>query len=193
MIRHGETEYNKEDKITGQKDIELTDRGREQAEKLAKRLKDIDFNSAYSSDLKRTLKTTRAVAEKHNLHVETSEDLRERSFGKYEGKPKNNWKNIVRKNEDTGNDLAPKDGESLKEAGKRFLGKLDELKQFHQGEDILVGGHGVAIKATILQILDLEGKYYSKLEQNNTAITELNYSEEKVWKIIRMNDFSHLE
>lgn len=194
LIRHGETEHNKDNAITGQLDVSLNEYGVEQAEKLGERLKDENFDAAYSSDLERTYETTRIVAEKHDLHPERYKEFRERGFGEYEGRPKDDWRQVVRNHSGERHHLSPKEGESLKEVGERFKEKLDEITQKHDKEEkILVGGHGVAIKATILQILDLEGKYYNKLEQDNTAITELKHSEKHGWKIIRINDTAHLE
>lgn len=194
LVRHGETEHNKEDSITGQMDISLNQVGIKQAEKAAERLENEDFTDAYSSDLERTYETTKIIAEKHGLHPERYKEFRERGFGEYEGKPKDNWREVVRNHDGERHHLSPEEGESLKEVGERFVGKLDELQTEHSEDDkILVGGHGVALKATLMEILGLTGDDYNKLDQNNTGLTELEYSEKNGWKIIRMNDTAHLE
>lgn len=194
LIRHGETEHNKDDSITGQLDVSLNKYGVEQAEKAAERLKKSDFDAAYSSDLERTYETTKIVSEKHGLHPEQYREFRERAFGEYEGRPKDDWREVVRNHDGERHELKPEDGESLKEVGERFVGKLNELQEKHGEEDkILVGGHSVAIKASILDILDLTGDYYSKIELGNTGLTELEYSKKHGWKIIRINDTAHLE
>lgn len=194
MIRHGETEHNKEEAITGQIDVGLNKYGVEQAEKAAERLEDRDFDAAYSSDLERTYETVTAVADRHDLHPETYKELRERGFGNYEGRPKDDWREEVRDHEGDRHTLRPEGGESLKEVGERFVGKLDDIRQEHDSEDIiLVGGHSVAIKAAIMNILDLNGDAYGKLVQDNTGLTELEYSEKKGWILVKMNDNAHLE
>ncbi len=194
LVRHGETEHNKEDSITGQMDINLNQVGIKQAEKAAERLRNEDFTDAYSSDLERTYETTKIIAEKHGLHPERYKEFRERGFGEYEGKPKDNWREVVRNHDGQRHNLSPKEGESLKEVGERFVGKLNDLQKEHSKDDkILVGGHGVALKATLMEILGLTGDDYNKLDQNNTGLTELEYSEKHGWKIIRMNDTAHLE
>ena len=193
LIRHGETEHNVEGGITGQLDIPLNEYGVEQAEKLAERLEKENFDAAYSSDLERTYETTKIVAEKQNLHPEEFKEFREMDFGVVEGKPKDAWRTLVAETDEDRHFFAPKEGESTHEAGQRFLGKLEELAEKHQGEKILVGGHSVALKATLMEILDLTGEYYSKFDLGNTSITKIEYSKDGDWKISRINDTAHLE
>lgn len=193
LIRHGETEHNAEGGITGQLDIPLNEYGVEQAEKLAERLENEGFDAAYSSDLERTYETTRIVAEKQGFHPEEFKEFREIDFGVLEGKPKKAWRTLLKeKNNGDRHFFTPEEGESTYEAGQRFLGKLEELAEKHPGDKVLVGGHSVVLKATIMNILDLTGDYYSKLDLGNTSITELEL-DENGWKILRVNDTAHLE
>lgn len=194
LVRHGETEHNKDDSITGQLDVSLNKFGVQQAEKAAERLKNEDFAAACSSDLERTYETANIIAEKHGLHPKGYREFRERGFGEYEGEPKDAWREVVRNHDGDRHTLSPENGESLKEVGERFVGKLNDLRHEHNKDDIiLVGGHGVAIKATVMEILGLKGDSYNKLEQSNTGLTELEFNEGKGWKIVRMNDTAHLE
>lgn len=194
LVRHGETEHNKDDAITGQLDVGLNKYGVEQAEKAAERLESYDFDAAYSSDLERTYETAKIIADKHGLHPEKYKELRERAFGEYEGRPKDDWREVVRNHDGKRHNLTPEDGESLKEVGERFVGKLDELQDLHNESDkVLVGGHSVAIKATVLEILDLSGEYYSKIDLGNTGLTGLEYDDKHGWKLVRLNDTAHLE
>jgi broad specificity phosphatase PhoE len=189
LIRHGETGHNKKDAVTGQLDVPLNSHGEEQAEEAARALEDEDFDAAYSSDLERTYETTRIVAEKHGLHPDACEELREVSFGGYEGQHKDEWRQAVRESERDRRKVSPEDGESLEEAADRFLGKLEEIRDNHPGSKVLVGGHGVVIKAVLMELL---GKSYSELEQDNAAVTVLE-SDGEGWKVVRANDTSHLE
>lgn len=193
MIRHGETEHNKEGAITGQTDVSLNQKGVEQAEKLAKRLENEAFDSAYSSDLERTYETTGIVAEKQGLHPERFKEFREMDFGDLEGEPKSTWGEKVDSSDIERHLLRPENGETIEEVGNRFVGKLDELKQEKEDEKLLVGGHSVAIKASLMKILGLEGDEYKKLDLGNTGITELEFDEEYGWKLVRLNDTAHLE
>lgn len=193
LVRHGETEDNKGDAITGQMDISLNQTGIDQAKKTAERLENYDLNGAYSSDLERAYETARIIADKHDIETRQHEEFRERDFGKYEGEPKSAWRKVIDQHDRGRADLSPENGETLEEVGQRFTGKLDELRQNHDaGDRILVASHSAAIKACIMSFLGLKGDDYEKLDQSNTGITELEYTEFG-WVILRMNDAAHLE
>ena len=193
IIRHGETEHNREDSITGQMDVALNDHGIEQAEKASDRLEKYDFAAVYSSDLQRTYETTRIIAERHDLHPEPYKELRERSYGVFEGKNKEEWREVVRETEGDNYELKPEQGETMKQTGQRYVELLIDISEKHREDDkVLVGGHGVAIICLILEILGLKGEDYRKFNQDNTGLTELEYTDGD-WSIIRMNDTSHLE
>lgn len=85
IARHGETEWNVEKRIQGQTNSALTPRGEQQAQHLAKRLRGIPFDAAFSSDLLRAHRTAEIIALEHKLVVETTQALRERAFGDLEG------------------------------------------------------------------------------------------------------------
>ena len=193
LIRHGETQHNVEEGVTGQTDIPLNRNGKSQAEKLADRLEKEDFDIAYSSDLERTYETTKIVARKQDLSVKKSKKLREMDFGVFEGQHKSEFRKAVDNSDVDNHFFTPEGGESSYEAGERFLNKLEEIKDLHKDQKILVGGHSVVMKSVLMNILDLTGEYYRKLNLGNTSITELKYDKELGWTIIRVNDTAHLE
>ncbi|KAJ7264959.1 histidine phosphatase superfamily [Mycena haematopus] len=86
VVRHGETESNKESVIQGQLDTELNETGVEQARRLADALRLVHFDAAYSSDLVRALKTAQIILEhRPNIEIRREEDLRERFLGDLQG------------------------------------------------------------------------------------------------------------
>jgi broad specificity phosphatase PhoE len=84
LVRHGETDWNRDGRWQGQSDTPLNEVGRQQAVRVAEELDGIDV--VYSSDLARARETAEIVAERLGLDVELDERLRERSFGAWEGK-----------------------------------------------------------------------------------------------------------
>jgi broad specificity phosphatase PhoE len=86
LVRHGRTDWNEKGLIQGHTNIALNQEGKIQAENLARELKHIKFDKVFSSDLARAKQTAEIIALEHKLSVETSKALRERNFGKYEGK-----------------------------------------------------------------------------------------------------------
>lgn len=85
LIRHGETDSNKDFRFQGQTDIELNDKGRKQAQLLAQHFKDIRLDVVYCSSLKRARCTAQPLAELHGLEVQPVDDIKEIAFGEWEG------------------------------------------------------------------------------------------------------------
>lgn len=85
LARHGETEFNKKGFIMGHKDSPLTEKGIAQAEALAEDLRQVHFDAAFSSDLERSYHTAEIVAASRGLTIVHRPELRERSYGIYEG------------------------------------------------------------------------------------------------------------
>ena len=85
IVRHGVTEWNKEGRLQGKKDIPLSKEGEEQADKLAKRLKDEKIDKIYASPLKRACKTAEIINKYHKLPINIEDGLREISYGIFDG------------------------------------------------------------------------------------------------------------
>ncbi len=87
LVRHGETQWNREGRIQGyHADSPLTANGRAQAKALAERFAREGIDAVFASDLGRTRHTARAVAEATGMTVVHDPGLRERSYGKFEGR-----------------------------------------------------------------------------------------------------------
>lgn len=87
IVRHGEAEFNVKRIFGGTYEPNpLTSKGKEQAWELAQKFKDTKLDKIYSSDLSRAKKTAAVIAAKHNLSVETTPLLRERTYGSLQGK-----------------------------------------------------------------------------------------------------------
>ncbi len=85
LMRHGETEWNKERRFQGQIDIPLNENGVELAVKTAEGLKDVAFDAVFSSPLKRAFLTAQTVVGDRNVEVVPDERLQELYFGPSEG------------------------------------------------------------------------------------------------------------
>src|SRR6266498_6000986 len=84
MVRHGATVLSAEDRFAGATDIELSEVGREQARRLAERLRHEKIAAVYASPMGRTVETAQILAAPHKLEVETRDGLREISHGRWE-------------------------------------------------------------------------------------------------------------
>lgn len=85
-LRHGETAWNVDTRIQGHLDIALNERGHWQAQQLARALADADIAAVYASDLSRAFETGRYLAQATGAPISPHPGLRERSFGRFEGR-----------------------------------------------------------------------------------------------------------
>lgn len=162
LVRHGETKWNVRGRLQGHTDAPLTRKGKRQARKLGRLLKDIHFDAVYSSDLLRAKRTAQIATLEKKLAVKTSQALRERRFGKHEGKTvhafREEFKHMYAKydNELTEEERRPFnfDGEieSDEKLISRFITFLREIAVAHSGQTVLVVSHGGTIRAFLIGI-----------------------------------------
>src|SRR3989344_2130504 len=96
IVRHGESEWNVKGLLQGHSDSALTKKGINQAKLVGKALKNVYFNAIFSSDTLRASKTAEIIAMERNLAINTTELLRERNFGRWEGKPHSIFSNELK-------------------------------------------------------------------------------------------------
>lgn len=91
FVRHGETNWNKETRIMGQKDIPLNEKGIEQAKNAATLLKTVNFTLILSSPLVRAYKTAEIIADQTHKPIIVIDELKECSLGIREGDMRGEW------------------------------------------------------------------------------------------------------
>ena len=159
IVRHGETDYNRERRMQGWLDIPLNKTGRDQAQLATAKLRGIKFDAIYSSDLIRAHETAKIIAKTLRRKVSTTGALRERDMGIFAGwsweverDPIKDslWKEFesARDNEDL--DWKRHQGESMKEMSHRISEFMQNLHTVHSQQSILVVTHG----GTINRILE---------------------------------------
>lgn len=145
VIRHGETDWNRQHRFQGQIDVPLNDIGQAQARRLALRLADEPIDVLLSSDLQRARSTADALARGRPLAVEPL--WREQSFGILEGldvptiraRHADLWAQWVRHEADY---ALPRGGESNISFHARVLRALQALLAQHAGRRVVVVTHG---------------------------------------------------
>lgn len=182
LIRHASSRYNDSGRIQGQKDIELSDSGLEEAAKLAEDF-DLSFDSIYSSELKRARQTAEALIQDTDHKLRRREELNERALGVLEGRGCSSWKDI---DLEGGPDWKPQGGESLREHSDRVSNFLAELKD-DEAEGIVVLAHSGTIRAIIAEINGLDSKELWDMSVDNCGVTGLEYSEKQGWDISYVN------
>lgn len=157
LIRHGETLWNKEGRVQGTSDIELSDIGTNQAGLLASSLKNQHIEAIYSSPLKRALQTAQIINEFHSLQINTYKELMEMDQGIFEGlsfkELMNDKKDFLKKwIADPARVKMPK-GESLTELQDRAWRIVEHI--ISQGKNALVVSHNFTIAAILCRLRDI--------------------------------------
>lgn len=162
LIRHGESQANRQGIFAGHFDVDLQNRGMEQAELTAKYItENFNIDKVYASDLKRAYKTGKCVADLLNIDVVTDRRLREIYAGEWDGKKfdelttrykddYNMWLN------DIGNACCT-GGEPVRELGDRVMEVLTEIAVKNAGKTIAVATHATPIR--VMQTLVQHGGF----------------------------------
>jgi len=133
--------------ILGQTDRPLNTTGKKQAAALKAQFKNIHFDVVYSSDLKRADKTAKILAGGKKIIVKTIKDLREQSFGRYEGMKREEFRKLF-KNWEKMTDLErhthtlSEDMESNEKAFNRFISVIKKIIKSDTGKTVLIVCHG---------------------------------------------------
>lgn len=160
IVRHGETDWNAKRIVLGQKDgAVLSSLGLKQTQNLKTKLRRVKFSAAYSSGLKRTNQTAEIILGGRNIKINKSKPLLERSYGRFEGKPADNYEKAMGekfKKRDKLTGMArmkfkpASDVESDFQVFNRFSKKLKQIAQKHRGENILIVTHGGCIRTFLV-------------------------------------------
>jgi len=198
LIRHGETDLNKQKRFQGRKDYPLNEKGIKQVEAISNFLKDIKIDKIITSPLQRASKTAEIINKYHNLNILIENLALERDFGKLDGK---RYEEVVFKKNDLlfykENNIENK--EEFTSRVKKLLDKLiknetenksnkNKKKDISKENEktIILTTHGGVIKVLLAIILDID--YYKAMTQikiSNCSITEIelpkniNYNQEK--------------
>ena len=189
--RHGQTSWNNEGRMQGHTDIPLDETGIAQAHKLSERFKDIKISKIYSSDLSRALETARIINKHHNVEIIVETDLREMSFGQFEGRLLSEVGDQLTALRGSGKEVPG--GERSDELFARVHSCLEKIIA-ENDEDILIAGHGGSSKAIVCYFLGLSTEHFNSIGIGNTSVHCFEQSGSDLhFKMIIDNDVSHLE
>ena len=185
IIRHGETEWNKQKRIQGRGDIPLDEFGRMLARKTATGLAEIPFDVCYSSPLSRAKETATIILEGRDIPIIEDDRIIEMAFGEYEGKccSKSGWnlpEEFHRFFDEPENYVPAPGGENFAEVKKRTGEFLQELfqKEQYQKSNVLISTHGAALAGMLNYI---KGKplseYWGIGVHRNCAVTEVQVTD----------------
>lgn len=151
LARHGETDWNAENRFQGHADPPLNERGRAQARELAGKLRDERVDAVFTSPLRRARETAEIVAETLGLPVIEDEGLREVDVGEWQGLTR---AEIEERYPDAfarwvAHGPGWERGETYEAMGERVLDALARIADGRAGERLLVVTHGGPVRAAL--------------------------------------------
>jgi len=161
LLRHGESQWNLENRFTGWVDVPLSPKGEEEARAAGRKLIGFRFDRAYVSVLKRAIDTLRIVLEgigQTDIPIEKDQALNERMYGELQGL--NKAETIAKFGEHQvklwrrSYDVRPPGGESLKDTAERALPYYERRirPDLMAGKTILVTAHGNSLRALVMYL-----------------------------------------
>ena len=195
LVRHGETPWNAEGRIQGHSDVELSEKGKRQAELIAERLAGVHIDAAYSSDLIRCQDTAKAILAKHDVPLQATPDLRERFYGVFEGltvpERQSRYPEMFAASVVNDLDFAPTDGETPRETIRRMTPVIDGIRRRHADETALIVGHGGSLRSAVIALMELPDESTWRFVMANCSLSVFDtYPNNTV--MLLYNDTSHL-
>ena len=183
LVRHGETDYNRNRIMQGRRiDSPLNALGVQQAEALASRLADIEFDAIYTSSLRRAIETADAVAVNHpDVPRYSLAGLDEMSWGVFEGEPRSQRLQAMLEEmyERWGSgdfDYRVDEGESINEVQHRSSEAISHIVEEHPGDTVLVVSHGRLLRVLLATILDVGLERMNEFKHANTCVNIITYA-----------------
>jgi broad specificity phosphatase PhoE len=196
LVRHGATVLSAEDAFAGETDVPLSDPGRDQVRKLARRLATEPIVAVYASPLGRTIETARILAEPHGKPVTPRDGLREISHGRWEGKTRSavakEYPEEYARWETDPYSFSPAGGETGLAVTARAIPALLEIVADHSGEQILIASHKATIRLMIGSLLGFDlRRYRDHLDQSPASLNILDFKDAAHARLSLFNDTSH--
>ena len=196
LVRHAETEWNREGRMQGDQDSPLTPRGLAQAQALAAAFALDPPSHIYSSDQGRALLTAHTVAQRCGLAVKPDRRLRERHYGDLQGLT---WHELRGQHPDLharfqsrDPDFVPPGGESTRGFQARVMPALEAIASAHHGERLLIMTHGGVVGLVYRQVLSMPLDARRDYRLDNASINRFCWAQGH-WHLLAWGDTGHLD
>lgn len=195
LVRHGATPANeaRPHVLQGRGvDHSLSETGRRQAEAVGRALANVEFSALYSSGLKRTIETARAIGSHHGLEPTPITSLHEIDVGRWEGR---DWGYIQREEAEAYAAFRAEgrypEGESFADVLERVRSPLSELLDRHAGETIAVVAHNVVNRVFLAELLGLPVSVSHTIRQTNTGVNVVKRKDGETY-VVTLNAALHV-
>ena len=196
MVRHGATKLSSEDRFAGAVDVELSDEGKFQAERLAERLADDSLKAVYCSPMTRTIQTATILAAPHNISLVQKDGLREINHGHWEGMRRADVEARFPEEyaawEEDPLTFAAQGGEAGVNVIARALPVIREIVLEHRGQNVLIVSHKATLRLIISSLLGFDARgYRDRLDQSPAGLNVLDFKDPVRARLMLFNDVSH--
>jgi broad specificity phosphatase PhoE len=196
VLRHGETDWNREGRYQGCIDTRLSQEGRRQAETASRALARRRLAAVYSSPLSRAGETAEVIASPHGLQVRRDPAFAEICHGLWEGltveEVGSEFPDLYATWRESPQTVTMPNGESLAQVSERVLGRLERFKADHAGETVCLVTHGSPFRLLLLDALGCSLDRFWVFHCASTGMSEIEYEDGRA--VLRlMNSVAHLD
>ncbi len=196
LVRHGTTDWNKEEIFRGRIDCKLNDTGRAEARALAAYFREIEIHFVYSSPLSRAAETAQAVALPKGLDVIPDPAFIDIDFGEWQGLPlkmvSEKYSDLYRLWRERPQEATFPGGENLAQVRVRAWEGFQRIARENPGKTVLIVSHRVITKVLICAALGLDDASFWQIKQDTTAVNCFEYTG-KTFITSLINDTCHMK
>jgi len=193
FVRHGETSLNRDGRLQGRIDLDLSERGGEQVARVAQRFAPESVARIYTSPLRRAQQTAAAIAVASGAGVEVDDRLVELDYGEWDGKPLAEMRTPRGELWFADPTFAPPGGESLVDVTARIEAFCRGRLVPDGGERIVAVSHVSPIKAAVIWALGVDERATLRMQLGLASITTIGARANGAPYLVAFNDCAHLE
>lgn len=194
LIRHGQTDWNRDGRIMGARPIPLNEKGRRQIESLSGSMEEIELEAIYSSPILRAWESARLLARGRKLRMIKAPEIGEIDYGDWVGK---RFEDIKREKSyqiyySTPGRAKVPGGERMIDVYNRSVKFIENLKKQHPAGRVALVSHADVIKAILVHYLDLDLNDLLKIRIDNGSLSSILLNS-KGAKILAINSHADLK
>jgi broad specificity phosphatase PhoE len=195
LVRHGQTDWNKESVFRGRADRPLNMTGKREGLAVAFALEDTSLAGIYASPLSRAIQTMEETADRHGQDVQVVDDLVDIDFGSWQGRPRDEVARESTEEYRTWMEhperMAFPGGESLAGAADRAAAAIEALATKHEDRQLAACTHRVICKALVCRLVGIDLARFWRIKIDTASITVL-VRHRGVWILEKLNSDFHL-
>ncbi|MBI4297602.1 MAG: histidine phosphatase family protein [Chloroflexi bacterium] len=195
LIRHGRTDWNRQERYRGRFDLPLDQEGERQAQALAQRLAPVPLEAVYSSPLRRAWSTAQAVVQARGLEVRTLAGLLDIDYGEWQGlaldEAQSRYPKLYRSWQEQPQEVSLPGGESLAQVQARATSALEEVSRRHPRALVALVSHRVVCQVMLCAALGLGLSHFWQVVPEVASLQVLEHEAGR-FRVALFNDACHL-